>query len=89
MVRYRGRWHLAKKVNQKTVNVPSGYSWDDKVPMNQITSVRNLSDMSEDELRRAVETLEANAASDQVSSLRKQQDAPMLKLFRDELNRRA
>lgn len=37
VIKYRGRTHVVKKVNKTTVSVPTGYSWDDKVPINQIT----------------------------------------------------
>lgn len=33
------RWYEVRKVNQKTVSVPSGYSWLDKIPMTEIRQV--------------------------------------------------
>jgi hypothetical protein len=53
MVTYRGRTHIVTKVNKTTVSVPSGYSWDDKIPLNQVQRHVPLSTQSDDAIRNA------------------------------------
>lgn len=36
----RAVWHTVKRVNAKTVTVPTGYSWDDKIPYTRVRQVR-------------------------------------------------
>jgi hypothetical protein len=60
VIHYRGRAHVVSKVNQTTVSVPTGYSWDDKVPVNQITRHVKMADLSEASLRSAFTLAKAN-----------------------------
>jgi hypothetical protein len=55
IIHYRGRGHIVKKVNKTTVSVPTGYSWDDKVPVHQIQRHTKVTDMSESTLRAGVD----------------------------------
>jgi len=55
MVQYRGRTHIVTKVNKTTFNVPTPYSWEDKVPINQATKHIPLSTQSDDAVRGAFE----------------------------------
>lgn len=54
LVHYRGDWHLVHRTNPKTVALPTGYSWTDKVDYTQLTGHRSLDDpaISTEQLRR-------------------------------------
>lgn len=60
VIHYRGRAHVVSKVNQKTVSVPTGYSWEDKVPINQITKHTPMSKLSDASLEAAARAAKNN-----------------------------
>lgn len=60
LIQYRGGTHVVSKVNKTTISVPSGYSWDDKVPINQVTRHTKLADMSEASLKAAANLAKNN-----------------------------
>lgn len=53
MIQYRGRTHIVTKVNKTTFSVPTPYSWEDKVPINQATKHIPLSTQSDGALESA------------------------------------